>query len=140
MYLQPTASTLPGMETHCLPARRILIVEDEPVVSLFLQNLLQDLGYEVSGVAPSLRTALAVVAGVRADIAIIDIGLAGDGGDGIDVALALRERHGIPAILMTGASFDGLLPRMELARPVALLRKPYTLPDVERALSAAFRQ
>lgn len=140
MYLQSTVSSVPGIEGQCLPARRVLIVEDEPVVSLFLQNLLQDLGYEVSGVAPSLRTALAVVAGVRADMAIIDIGLAGDGGDGIDVAIALRERHGIPAVLMTGASFDGLLPRMERAQPVGLLRKPYTLPDVERALNAAFEQ
>lgn len=124
----------------CAPARRVLIVEDEPVVSLFLQHVLQDLGYEVSGIAPSLRTALAVVAGVRADMAIVDVGLAGDGGDGIDAAIALRERFGIPSVLMTGASLDGLALRVERAQPMGLLRKPYTLPDVERTLNSAFAQ
>ena len=39
-----------------------MIVEDESLVSLFLQGVLQDLGHSVSGVAPSLRTALAIAA------------------------------------------------------------------------------
>ena len=67
---------------------RVLIVEDESLVSLFLQGVLQDLGHSVSGVAPSLRTALAIAAGTPSDLAIVDIGLAGDGGDGIDAAMA----------------------------------------------------
>jgi CheY-like chemotaxis protein len=77
-------------------ALRILIVEDESLVSLFLQGVLQDLGHSVSGVAPSLRTALAIAAGTPSDIAIVDIGLAGDGGDGIDAAIALRSAMAFP--------------------------------------------
>lgn len=138
MNAQAIVNTAAGVDIHCAAARRVLIVEDEPVVSLFLQSVLLDLGYEVSGVAPSLRTALAVVAGVRADMAIVDVGLAGDGGDGVDVAIALRERYGMPAVLMTGASLEGLGARMQQAKPVGMLRKPYTLPDVEQVLSAAF--
>jgi CheY-like chemotaxis protein len=116
---------------------RVLIVEDETLTSLFLQGVLQDLGHTVSGVAPSLRTALAVAAGTPSDLAIVDVGLAGDGGDGIDAAVALRKRHGIPALLMTGASFAALGDRVNDAEPLGFLTKPYTEADVEQALSAA---
>jgi two-component system, response regulator PdtaR len=119
---------------------RVLIVEDESLVSLFLQGVLQDLGHTVSGVAPSLRTALAIAAGAPSDLAIVDIGLAGDGGDGIDAAIALRSRYGIPALLMTGASFADVGPRLHDAQPLGFLTKPYTESDVASALQAALKQ
>jgi CheY-like chemotaxis protein len=116
---------------------RILIVEDESLVSLFLQGVLQGLGHRVCGVAPSLRTALAIAAGTPSDLAIVDIGLAGDGGDGIDAAIALRNRYSIPALLMSGSSFDDVGPRLYDAQPVGFLRKPYTESDVATALRSA---
>lgn len=121
-------------------ALRVLIVEDESLVSLFLQGVLRDLGHEVSGIAPSLRTALAFAAGTPTDLAIVDVGLAGDGGDGIDAAVALRSRYGIPALLMTGAPLASLGDRIKDAQPLGLLTKPYTEVDVERALKTAMTQ
>lgn len=121
-------------------ALRVLIVEDESLVSLFLQGVLRDLGHDVSGIAPSLRTALAFAAGTPTDLAIVDVGLAGDGGDGIDAAVALRERHGIPALLMTGAPLASLGDRVKDAQPLGFLAKPYTEVDVERALKSAMAQ
>ena len=119
---------------------RVLIVEDESLVSLFLQSVLQDLGHSVSGIAPSLRTALAFAAGTPSDLAIVDVGLAGDGGDGIDAAIALRTRHGIPALLMTGAPFADVGPRLKDAQPLGFLTKPYTDSDVATALQSALAQ
>ena len=116
---------------------RVLIVEDESSVSLLLQDMLRELGHTISGIAPSLRTAIAVTAGAPADLAIVDVGLVGDGGDGVDTAVALRERFGIPALLMTGASFAHLGERIGTAQPLGFLKKPYTLADLERALTAA---
>ncbi len=119
---------------------RVLIVEDETLISLFLQDVLRDLGHSVSGIAPSLRTALAVAAGTPSDLAIVDVGLAGDGGDGIDTAAALLERHGVPSLLMTGASFAELGDRIHAARPLGFLTKPYTEADVESALNGALEK
>jgi CheY-like chemotaxis protein len=119
---------------------RVLIVEDETVTSLYLQSVLHDLGHTVSGIAPTLRTALAVAAGIPSDLAIVDVGLAGDGGDGIDTAVALRERYGMPALLMTGASFDELGERLKVARPLGYLTKPYTETEVASALDTAIAQ
>jgi CheY-like chemotaxis protein len=119
---------------------RVLIVEDETLISLYLQDVLRDLGHSVSAVAPSLRTALAAAAGTPSDLAIVDVGLAGDGGDGIDTAAALLERHGVPSVLMTGASFAGLGDRIKAARPLGFLTKPCNEQDIERVLSIALGQ
>lgn len=121
-------------------ALRVLIVEDETLVSLYLQNVLRDLGHTVSGVAPSLRTALAVAAGTPSDLAIVDVGLAGDGGDGIDTAVALRERYGIPTLLMTGASFAEFGDRVQQAQPLGYLRKPYTDAEFVTVLNSAIER
>lgn len=134
MHMTPEPSAIAAAQGRAL---RVLIVEDESLVSLFLQGVLRDLGHTVSGIAPSLRTALAVAAGTPSDLAIVDVGLAGDGGDGIDAAVALRERHGIPAVLMTGASFADLGERVQQAEPLGFLTKPYTEADVETTLAAA---
>jgi CheY-like chemotaxis protein len=116
---------------------RVLIVEDESLISLYLQDVLRDLGHCVSAVAPSFRTALAAAAGTPSDLAIVDVGLVGDGGDGIDAAAALLQRHGVPSVLMTGESFAGLDERIKSARPLAFLMKPCTQADVEHALATA---
>jgi two-component system, response regulator PdtaR len=100
---------------------RVLIVEDETLTSLFLQGVLRELGYAISGIAPSLRTALAIAAGTPSQLAIVDVGLAGDGGDGIDTAAALWERHGVRSLLMTGATFAEFADRIQTARPLCSL-------------------
>lgn len=122
------------------PVLRVLIVEDETLTGLHLQNVLQELGHSVSGIAPSLRTALAIAAGTPTDIAIVDVGLVGDGGDGIDTAAALLERYGIRSVLMTGASFAEVADRIERARPLALLSKPYTEEDIAHVLEDALER
>jgi CheY-like chemotaxis protein len=121
-------------------ALRVLIVEDETLISLHLQDVLRELGHSVSGIAPSLRTALAVAAGTPSDLAIVDVGLVGDGGDGIDTAAALLDRYGIPSLLMTGASFAEYEDRIEVAKPVGLLSKPYTEQDVANAIGGALEK
>lgn len=118
---------------------RVLVVEDEALVSLFLTEVLNDLGHQVAGCAVSMRSALALAASTPADIALVDIGLAGEG-DGIQVATELRTRHGLPALLMSGASQAMLEGRVSEARPLGYLMKPYTELDVERALADAAAQ
>lgn len=119
---------------------RVLIVEDDSMVSLLLQDMLREMGHTVSGIAPSLRTAVAIAAGAPSDLAIIDVGLVGDGGDGVDTASVLRQRFGVPALLMSGASFADLGERIKDAQPVGFLKKPYTYADVESALKGAIER
>ena len=118
---------------------RILIVEDEVLVGMFLSDVLLDLGHTITGTAESVDSALAVAAQQPSDLAFVDLGLAGKG-DGIEAARLLRERHGMRTILMSGASESSVTSRAEAVQPVGILIKPYTEADVQDVLAKAAAQ
>lgn len=89
---------------------RLLIVEDESLISRYLADLLGQLGYGVSACVASGHAALEAAARDRPDLAIVDIGLAG-GMDGISTACLLRQRFDTPSIFLSGASDAALLAR-----------------------------
>jgi CheY-like chemotaxis protein len=108
--------------------KRILIVEDEPIVALALQDMLEDLGYEVVGPAFRETAALTLAASETIDAAILDVNM-GDG-DSYGVARRLRGR-GIPYLFATGYGREGLEAGHE---DIPVLQKPYRDAQVEAAL------
>ncbi|MEO7469645.1 MAG: response regulator [Sphingobium limneticum] len=111
--------------------KRILIVEDEPLISMMIEDYLDLLGKEVAGVADSVATALPIVAAGRLDAAILDVNLSG-GEKSWPVADALAAAD-IPFVLATGGSGD-MIVNAHQHRPV--LAKPFTMDAVEQALGA----
>jgi len=106
--------------------RRILIVEDEPLVAFDNEYMLQDAGYEVVATVDSFADAALAIESEAIDLVLTDISLAGEG-DGFDVARAAAAK-GVAVLFVTGHS-------REEARSLALgcLTKPYT----ERVLLGA---
>lgn len=115
--------------TRMTDLRRILIVEDEPLISMMLEDFLDALGKEVAGTAESVQGALDCVARGSIDAAILDVNLRG-GEKSWPVADALAKA-GIPFVLATGGD---VVDTGHRARPV--LAKPFTMDAVERALEA----
>ena len=109
-------------------ARRILIVEDEPIVALALQDMLADLGYDVVGPAFRLAGALTLAQTEPIDAAILDVNM-GEG-DSFGVAAQLRAR-GIPYLFATGYGRQGLSPEHEQS---AVVQKPYRETQIAAAL------
>lgn len=110
--------------------RRILVVEDEPIVAIALQDMLEELGYEVVGPGFRVAAALALARNEPIDAAILDVNM-GDG-DSYGVAEALGAR-GIPFVFATGYGRLGLDPAYDEA---AVLQKPYREAQVAAALNA----
>ena len=120
------------MEGDDRGGRRILLIEDSPVVGPFTADMLTDLGYEVVE-ADSGQDALALVEMRVPDLVITDHLMPGL--SGTDLALILAaERPGLPVLIVSGyAELDGLpadLPRLtkpfrqaDLAACVAGLRE-----------------
>jgi DNA-binding response OmpR family regulator len=106
--------------------RRILIVEDEPLVAFDNEHMLGEAGYEVVATVDSFADAAAAIAAEAIDLVLTDISLAGDG-DGLDVARAAAAK-GVPVLIVTGHC-------TEEAQSLALgcLAKPYS----ERVLLGA---
>ena len=85
----------------------MLVVDDDPFTASLLADALRSLGWPVVGPANDAVSALALIddGGARPAAALLDLDL-GDGPDGIDLAIALRERlPSVYALLGEGESW-----------------------------------
>jgi CheY-like chemotaxis protein len=114
--------------TGLLEGKRILVLEDEPLVAMLLEEILLDLGCTVVGPAYSLAEGLRLAETEPLDGALLDVNLNGDLSDG--VAEILRER-GVRYALATGY---GSSPELNDDPDVPVLQKPYPADKVEAVL------
>jgi CheY-like chemotaxis protein len=117
------------MGTMANARRRVLLVEDEAMLRMLLEDMVEDLGYELAGSAASLDEATRLVATVaEIEAAIVDVNLGGVAS--FPIADELRARR-IPFLFSTGYGTDGIPERF---RDVQLLGKPYRRDDIHRAI------
>jgi len=103
---------------------RILVVEDETIVSLDIQRRLKTLGYEVVGAAVSGEDAINKAATHRPDLVLMDIMLDGDM-DGVAAAEQIRGRLHIPVIYLTAYADAYTLHRAKVTEPFGYILKPF---------------
>lgn len=113
-----------------LVGRRILIVEDSPVVAPFTAELLADLGCAVVGPAPNMAAARELVENERFDAAIVDVHIRGERIFGL---CEMLDAKNVPFVLTSGYA-DWQMPDKWEDRP--RLQKPYTSGDVQRSLAS----
>jgi CheY-like chemotaxis protein len=120
--------------TNYAPQRglKIFIIEDESMVTMLIEDILQDLGYEVVGNASRIEEALDKISTHTFDAVILDVNL--NGHETFKIAGKL-ESGGIPFLFATGYGVHGLPERF---RSVPVLPKPFREKDMERALKAVF--
>lgn len=115
-----------------MPApERILIVEDEPLISMMLEDFIDALDKQVADSVDNVAAALAAIERGGVDAAIVDVNLRG-GETSWPVADALAARN-IPFLLATGGGGDSIA---EQHRDRPVLAKPFTMDGVEKALCA----
>ena len=116
-----------------LAGKRILVVEDEPIVAMAVEDMLIDFGCTVIGPAYSLSAAMDLIDNTPFDAAVLDINL--DGERSYPAALLLVTRH-IPFAFATGYANTG----MEAEIPSApILEKPYRSHQIENILRHIMR-
>ncbi|MBC7985691.1 MAG: response regulator [Sphingomonadaceae bacterium] len=82
-----------------LEGKRILVVEDEPLIAMMVEDMLHDFGAIVIGPAASVAEALALIEEAVLDAALLDVNLRGERSDAVADAL---EARGVPFALATG--------------------------------------
>ena len=105
---------------------RVLIVEDEVIVALFLEDVLDECGYQVAGVITQLDEAMGREPDY--DLAVLDVHI--NGRHVFDFADMLAGR-GIPFVFATGYGERGI-PERHRSSPV--LQKPFQPDDLKRIL------
>jgi CheY-like chemotaxis protein len=114
-----------------LKGRRILIVEDSPVLAPFTVDLLEEIGCTVVGPAPNMAAARELVEAGGFDAALMDVHIRGERVFPLCEILAAR---GVPFVLTSGYA-DWQMP--EKWEDSLRLLKPYSIEQVEDVLTRA---
>ena len=116
-----------------LNGRRVFVVEDETLVSMLIEDILEDFGCTVVGPAARLDQALTLAQSEQIDVAILDVNLAGT--RVFPVADILAKR-GVPFIFASGYG-DLALEGPHVGRPV--VQKPFSPEAIGEILVAALK-
>jgi CheY-like chemotaxis protein len=109
--------------------RRVLLVEDEPMIAFALEDMVLELGYAVVGPAYRLSEALDLAGAEQFEVAVLDVNLNEE--RSFPVADLLRAR-GIPFLFATGYAEGGV----GWGGEATVIAKPYSRDQLARALSS----
>lgn len=118
---------------------KILVVEDQVIISAKIAKMLTEIGYEVSGIFMKGEQAIIAVQQNKPDLIIMDIQLKGKL-DGIDTAQIIQATHNIPIIFLTANSDRHHFNRAKETKPYAFLSKPFKQVDLQHALELTFQR
>lgn len=116
---------------------RILIVEDQVIVSEEIKEILMAKGYDVVAQCTSADEALEELKNHTCDVAILDINIDGDK-DGIDLASEILDKHRCAIIFLTAYADEQFLARAKKVKPAAYIVKPFEETNLHMSIEIAF--
>lgn len=127
----------PDRDAREAPERKkIMVIEDDPIVSMAMENLLAEAGYVMLSSCARGEDAPAMAERHRPDLILADVKLAGIV-DGVEAVAAIRARSDVPVIFVTAHTDPATRERMHAVGAADILAKP--VPDflLVRAVAAA---
>lgn len=118
-----------------MSATRILIAEDNDLVSLTLEEQLKGLGYDVIGVARTGQEAVDLATRLSPDLVLMDIRMPEI--DGTEAATRINQQRSTPIIMLTAYADKETIRRAEVAGVLGYLVKPVTEADLPPAINVA---
>lgn len=114
--------------------RTILIAEDNTIIAMVMESDLKSAGYEVAGIVGRVDRGLKIAQSRPIDLALIDIDLQ-SGDSGVDLANALKERHHVPSVFVSG---QDAIAQSNREAALGLIRKPFKSAQFVAAVEAIF--
>ena len=118
------------------PPKRIFIVEDQRLIAADLENTLSKLGYQIVGTAAAGEEAIRKTDETRPDLVLMDIRLRGEL-DGIQAAMAIRQRAAIPIVYLTAYADEETILRAKVTSPFGYVVKPINQRELRAAIEIA---
>ncbi|PKL81903.1 MAG: hypothetical protein CVV24_12910 [Ignavibacteriae bacterium HGW-Ignavibacteriae-3] len=115
---------------------KILVVEDEMIISMELSHRLKRSGYEVVGTAATGEDAIQKANEFVPDLILMDIHINGDL-DGIQTAEIIHSTQDTPVIYLTAFSDEKTLARAKLTTPYGFIIKPFEQRELEISIEVA---
>ena len=112
----------------------VLIIEDEPLISMQLEDLVRSLGHDVCGMAATRTQAREAMQEATPGLVLADIQLA-DGSSGLDAVDDILKITDVPVIFIT--AYPERLLTGDRPEPTYLITKPFQEATVRAAISQA---
>lgn len=116
------------------PSTKVLIIEDEPIISLDLQSIVREMGHTVAAIATTRDEAVRAARKTEPGLVLADIKLA-DGSSGIDAVRQILSEVDVPIVFIT--AYPERLLTGERPEPTFLVTKPFVPETVRVAVSQA---
>ena len=114
---------------------RILLVDDDVLISNDVTELLQEAGHTVIGAARDGRQAIEMVKSLKPDMVFMDIKMPEM--DGLEASRQIREQFPVPIILLTAHDDPELVERGSQVGATAYLVKPPNIGEMTRTMTMA---
>jgi CheY-like chemotaxis protein/DNA-directed RNA polymerase specialized sigma24 family protein len=121
-------------EISTQPSTKVLIIEDEPIISLDLQSIVKEMGHTVAAIATTRDEAVRAARRTEPGLVLADIKLA-DGSSGIDAVRQILSEVQVPIVFIT--AYPERLLTGERPEPTFLVTKPFVPETVRVAVSQA---
>ena len=116
---------------------KILIVEDDGIISLEIMQILQSKGYQSYAVFSS-KDAIEKAQEIQPELILMDIKLNGED-DGIKTAIKISEIMDVPIIYLTGCADNGTLDAAKSTKSCAYILKPFDEDELVNTIKRALQ-
>jgi CheY-like chemotaxis protein/DNA-binding PadR family transcriptional regulator len=115
---------------------KILVVDDEAIITMQLEERLHAMGYEVVGMAASGEDAIDKARRLMPDLVLMDIVMPGRM-NGIEAARAIISELDIPVVFVTSYADDTIIEKAKQVRPYGYIVKPFNELEIKAAIEVA---
>jgi DNA-binding response OmpR family regulator len=115
---------------------KVVIVEDDGIISLYLKECVEALGHEVTAVMRHSHDVETFTGFDETDLVMMDINIYGPK-DGIVLARSIFEKHGVRSVFITSYKDSEALNSAMAANPLWYITKPLKEQDIETVLLMA---
>jgi DNA-binding LytR/AlgR family response regulator len=117
---------------------KLLIVEDDPFISASIKNVLQEKGFEIVGIAKTVKNALQLLHSEKPDLCLIDIQLKSME-NGTVFAKELDKLQ-LPYFYLTAQTDPLTLSEVSETNPLGYIVKPFTQSGLWSTISVTWQQ
>ncbi|WP_421920616.1 PAS domain S-box protein [Marinifilum sp.] len=117
--------------------KKILIVEDDNLISTIFRMFLKELGYDLLGIVEDGKEAIRICEKLSPDIVLMDVHLGGDL-DGIQTTELIKSKFDIPVIFLSSDTEESTIQRVINTHSYGYLVKPIDKKELGISIELAF--
>jgi len=119
-----------------MSAIRVLIVEDDPIITEDMKDMLTNVSYEVIGTAYDMEEALEAIDSLKPDLVLLDINLEGQF-EGLAIAEHINKTRKIPFLYITSYSGKDIVDKAKQTLPMGYIVKPFNERELYSSIEIA---